>query len=626
MIHYEENVAIVIDTLKKYRYKPRCIQHSEKCYTLLHDFWGSDCHSFIKDDALSWSRSLSADGSRDPYALAIYRLADVYEHGHVLAGHLRIHVQLEKDFQSAIDSYVESMKFCDGYKRALRASCIHFCGFLQCNDVITIDSISYQSLDSYREFIGDVDGFYKCYVKYVCHFLRYLADNGKLRPSFAMYLNSRYTPKCITIGNLSPAYRQAVDESRHKMEIVSVDDFYCSIEAFSSQLAPFGYTDNQISCTLFYLKLLYIFLDREGLGYCRAVADAWLDGMGEKVVPPNKVHTVRRALDLYDDFASTGSIYPLQRLRHLESAYSRLPLWCRENVDSFIALKRKEGCAEGSIRQLKSKASIFCEFLVSENLHSFSGLTPETVKRFGIQNKQMLPRTRNSYNAAARQFLIHMELKGLVKSSLHMALPTCYASQEKIITVLGHDDIDRILAYCRNASSPIELRDAAILLLGMRTALRACDILALKVSNIDWRERIIRVIQKKTGVAHIHSVDVETLNAIFRYVRDARSKNAVSDTIFISTVAPYASLTSSVCNDALKRAGSSVTDFHRLRRTYATDSISGGATIEEAAELLGQSDTRSLNRYVSLDIERMRLCPLSLHTTNLTMDKGWYNA
>ena len=63
-----------------------------------------------------------------------------------------------------------------------------------------------------------------------------------------------------------------------------------------------------------------------------------------------------------------------------------------------------------------------------------------------------------------------------------------------------------------------------------------------------------------------------------------------------------------------------------LKVQLIRDVNTSGATPEETAELLGQSDTRSLHRYASLDSDRMRLCPLSLGETELTMERGWYNA
>ena len=626
MVHYVENVSIVMDTLKKYQYEPSSIQSSEKCYDELYQFLSDEGQTFSRKEALLWSESLFTEGSRNPYSPAINRLADVYEYGHILAGHMRIHVQLAERFQSAIDSYVESLDLCKGYILSLRASCTHFCGFLQCNDILTFEDISYKILDSYRGFVNETNGFYRDYVKNAGHFLKFLAISDLTRPAFTLYLNNRYSSKCITLGDMSLESQRIIEKNRHKEGNIPAKDFYNSIKDMSDQMDPFGYSDNLISYTSFYLTLLYIFLDKESLGYCRAIADAWLEGMGDMKFAPKRVRTVRRTFDLYDDYSETGKIQPLHRPRHLGSAYERLPSWCKESVDDFLASKKKAGLSDGSIREFKSQASIFCEFLVSEGLSAFSGLTPEAVKRFNLLNGHMLPRTKNNYNGGVRQFLIHMELRHLVNKGIHFALPACYAGGEKIVTVLEETDRKCIHEYCQSASSQIELRDTAILMLGMNTALRACDILSLRISDIDWKEKLIKVIQRKTSVEHLHSVDVGTLNAVFRYLKDARPKNAITDKIFVSTIAPYGSLTSSVCNDALIRAGSSVSDFHRLRRTYATDSIAGGATPEETAELLGQSDTRSLHRYASLDRERMRLCPLSLDETGLTMERGRYDA
>ncbi len=43
----------------------------------------------------------------------------------------------------------------------------------------------------------------------------------------------------------------------------------------------------------------------------------------------------------------------------------------------------------------------------------------------------------------------------------------------------------------------------------------------------------------------------------------------------------------------------------------------------ETAEMLGHSDTKSVHKYTSLDTERMRLCPLSLSETGLSMDERY---
>ena len=42
-------------------------------------------------------------------------------------------------------------------------------------------------------------------------------------------------------------------------------------------------------------------------------------------------------------------------------------------------------------------------------------------------------------------------------------------------------------------------RDAAITLLALTTGLRACDIIALRLADIDWRGQMISIVQQKTG-------------------------------------------------------------------------------------------------------------------------------
>ena len=69
MVHYGKNVAIVMDTLKKYQYEPSTIQSSEKCYGELYQFLSDEGKAFSREEALLWSESLITEGSRNPYFL-----------------------------------------------------------------------------------------------------------------------------------------------------------------------------------------------------------------------------------------------------------------------------------------------------------------------------------------------------------------------------------------------------------------------------------------------------------------------------------------------------------------------------------------------------------------------------
>lgn len=112
-------------------------------------------------------------------------------------------------------------------------------------------------------------------------------------------------------------------------------------------------------------------------------------------------------------------------------------------------------------------------------------------------------------------------------------------------------------------------------------------------------------------------------NALFRYIMEERHPKGCAD-IFLSERAPYRPVSRQVCRSALDTAlpdrkveGSG---FHVTRKTYATNLLRQGVGAGMVAEALGQRDTSSVHRYLSLDVERMRMCPLSMEHFKI---RGW---
>ena len=66
-----------------------------------------------------------------------------------------------------------------------------------------------------------------------------------------------------------------------------------------------------------------------------------------------------------------------------------------------------------------------------------------------------------------------------------------------ILPVLSDDDERLVVQAC--ASGTVSARDAAITLLALTTGLRACDIVNLRLADIDWRTRTAEIVQQKTN-------------------------------------------------------------------------------------------------------------------------------
>lgn len=191
---------------------------------------------------------------------------------------------------------------------------------------------------------------------------------------------------------------------------------------------------------------------------------------------------------------------------------------------------------------------------------------------------------------------------------------------------MSDEQIQRIQEYRLTHNAPVELRDIAIVLLGLKTGLRAYDILALRFQDIDWKKRQIPVIMKKTKTQITLPMPVEVGNAIYSYLKYG-GPDAESEYIFIISKAPYGRLTVKVCTKALYRILPERYDvkgggFHVTRRTFATNLLKNHAGIDDVMDALGHHDPTSVMKYLLLDDERGRKCGLSLSGAGLMLEGG----
>ena len=247
----------------------------------------------------------------------------------------------------------------------------------------------------------------------------------------------------------------------------------------------------------------------------------------------------------------------------------------------------------------------------------FDAMTPEMVKEFNLQDHHKTAKGKSTYNGMIRKFLSFLYREGLhSQPSLYLALPSGSASSERIIDVFTEVEKKQILIYKEKSASPLQLRDAAIMELGLKIGFRGKDITNLKLSDIDWKSHTIRLTQSKTGVGVWLPMGNSVGNAIYRYLKEGRPSVMDVSNVFLKTRAPFGPVSSAVCRHTVDRIlpGRDVpgSKFHATRRTFATNLLKRGTKTSMIADALGHSDIGTAHKYLSLDEERMRLCPLSL--------------
>ena len=191
-----------------------------------------------------------------------------------------------------------------------------------------------------------------------------------------------------------------------------------------------------------------------------------------------------------------------------------------------------------------------------------------------------------------------------------------------IIPAYSEEEILKI-AQAAGTDSTIGKRDLAIILVAYCTGIRGIDIIGIKLSDIDWHNYKVSVVQSKTHTPIVSELNAATLNALADYILDWRPKCDIPE-VFVTVKAPYRRLSKgfgSMIDKYCEKAGvSKITfrGFHSLRRSFETVMVSRGVPIETASQMMGHKSITEDKPYITHDtrryhswqwIFRMRLSP-----------------
>lgn len=225
------------------------------------------------------------------------------------------------------------------------------------------------------------------------------------------------------------------------------------------------------------------------------------------------------------------------------------------------------------------------------------------------------------HSKSERQRGILCELRNicryLERKDLLMALSGIHAPRHhRIIPVLESEEQERIKAVMDDDKTP--LRDYAMILLGLSTGIRACDIIKLRLTDVDWRNDTISWRQSKTGNLVCVPLTPSVGNAIARYLTRQRP-DAPNDYLFVRLIAPFTPLSChsscyKVVKRILERACVSTEDrilgMHMLRHNAASTMVRNEVPVETIAAILGHSDPDTTGIYITTDEKKLKECVL----------------
>ena len=226
------------------------------------------------------------------------------------------------------------------------------------------------------------------------------------------------------------------------------------------------------------------------------------------------------------------------------------------------------------------------------------------------------PATLQRKAACLRSFYRWLDVEGLIDDDPSHDLPKA-PKNKSLPRVLSHEQIALLLGQL-SGTSPLNLRDRAILEVMYGCGLRVSEAIGLHVGSVDARARMLRAFGKGSK-ERIVPVGLEALDAIEIYLRDGRPslvKSRPEPCLFVNSRGGQLTRMGiyKIIQGYAKRAGLDADmSPHTLRHTFATHVFSGGCDLRTLQEMLGHSDVVTTTLYTHLTASHMNEAYFSAH-------------
>jgi integrase/recombinase XerD len=373
---------------------------------------------------------------------------------------------------------------------------------------------------------------------------------------------------------------------------------------YGSSLAARGYSRWTVSHRLWQLDLLSRWLEREGLS------------PGE--LSPERVEAflaARRAAGYSTWLSVRSTALPLEYLRELGVVPAVTALGVTgDPVGRLLAEYSRYVFDERAL----SEHTVLVRYvpvarLFLDGVMGAEGLELERLTAAGVSSflarecrRRSVPGARELV-VALRSFLRYLHIVGLIAMPLQWAVPSVADLRDRSLPRgLEPEVVKRLLSSCDRRRT-VGRRDYAVLLLVSRLGLRAGEVAALTLEDIDWHSGEL-LVAGKGGRYDALPLPVDVGEAIVSYLR--RRPRIGDRALFLRVTAPAGALrtsaVSAIVRCACERARVSSAGSHALRHTAATEMLRHGASLAEIGEVLRHREQKTTAIYAKVDRKTLR--------------------
>lgn len=286
------------------------------------------------------------------------------------------------------------------------------------------------------------------------------------------------------------------------------------------------------------------------------------------------------------------------------------------SIHVFLSYLRVEkGLSQNTILAYGRDLKRFAAFLSVRHKREIEQVNREDIVDFlaNLYKEKLDSRSVARYLVSVRGFFKYAVMEDLVNTDPTENLESPKIRQS-LPTYLRVDEIDRILET-PDLTTPVGLRDRAMLEVFYSTGLRVSELLNLRISDVDMRMGCVRCIGKGDK-ERLVPIGRKAIAAVEQYLAEARPKFAHSATItqhnqvlFLTRRGRRLSRISiwKILHDyGIKLGLRGRLTPHKLRHSFATHLLERGADLRSVQLMLGHADIATTQIYTHVVEERLK--------------------
>lgn len=317
-----------------------------------------------------------------------------------------------------------------------------------------------------------------------------------------------------------------------------------------------------------------------------------------------------------------GAATAARRVVDIARPWLRFLGWWREpavpfshgdQLDRYIAWMRDErGFTPSTVEQWGRMTRRFLRWC-GEAGRQLGDLTAADIDNYvAAQGKGRWARVSSANMVSAlRAFLRYAANEGWCSNGLaeSVSRPRLY-QQESLPYAPDWSAVQQMLADV-DTDRPRDIRDRAILLLLALYGMRSGEVAALRLDQIDWAGRTLRLIRLKRRQPQIYPLLPAVAEALARYVDTVRPPSSCPE-VFLCMQAPLRPLKAGSIFDVANRRfvalgiAAAHRGGHALRHACAVRLLAEGLTLKEIGDHLGHRSASATSTYAKVNMAALR--------------------